>query len=241
MMIIFLVLITVCLAAFTQGIIGFGFALISMPILSIILGVKTAVPLIALTGFCINLYLFLKFRNKIHKNEIIFLLLGSLISVPIGVNVLKYLSENFLMILLALIVFFYLIVSALKVDYKISYNWKKTFIWGFLAGFFGGALNTNGPVIIIYSKIRGHQKDEFRALLANFFFFMGIFLVSNHIIFGIINVNILEYFLILIVPMMLCLHYGFYFYGKIIKEKFEIIIKVFLGIIGLLLIIKSIY
>jgi len=70
---------------------------------------------------------------------------------------------------------------------------------------------------------------------------MGIFLVSNHIIFGIINVNILEYFLILIVPIMLCLHYGFYFYGKIIKEKFEIIIKVFLGIIGLLLIIKSIY
>ncbi|MEF2145901.1 MAG: hypothetical protein V3573_10680 [Desulfovibrionaceae bacterium] len=49
-----LCLITAC-AGFVQGLSGFGSVLLSLPLLSFFLPIKTVIPLVALLAFCINL------------------------------------------------------------------------------------------------------------------------------------------------------------------------------------------
>ncbi|WP_456384925.1 TSUP family transporter, partial [Desulfolithobacter sp.] len=58
---------TVFLAAgFVQGLTGFGSALVAIPLLSLLMDVKTAVPLCTLNGMIITMYLGWRLRNHLH-------------------------------------------------------------------------------------------------------------------------------------------------------------------------------
>jgi hypothetical protein len=59
-------LVLICFAAFfTFGMTGFGSALIAMPLLVPMLGVKVAAPLVALCGVSAEVVLILRYRKQV--------------------------------------------------------------------------------------------------------------------------------------------------------------------------------
>ena len=92
------------LAGFTQGVSGFGAALVAMPLLSMIMDIQTAVPLYMLNGLVLTLYLSLQLRSHVDLKKIRPLFLGCLPGIYIGLLALKNLHSNLLQISLGCLV-----------------------------------------------------------------------------------------------------------------------------------------
>ena len=68
---------------------GFGYQMISIPLLSLVLHSKTAIPLSLFMGLGINCYLVFSSYRDIKIKQILYLLIGSALGVPFGVLILK--------------------------------------------------------------------------------------------------------------------------------------------------------
>ncbi|WP_404823691.1 sulfite exporter TauE/SafE family protein [Pseudodesulfovibrio thermohalotolerans] len=60
------IILIVLAAAFLQGLTGFGFGLIALPLLGFFLSIKTSVPLMVLLALIISLYLTIRLRKCIN-------------------------------------------------------------------------------------------------------------------------------------------------------------------------------
>ncbi len=88
------VALVVFFAAALQTLAGFGFALLVMPLLTLLLGIKTAAPLVALVGFSLYLINLLRYRRGLVWRETLQLLLPALLGVLVGVQLLRTFDEN---------------------------------------------------------------------------------------------------------------------------------------------------
>ena len=109
------------LAAFTQGFSGFGFALVSIPLLSLFVDIKYAIPLGALSGFVVNVYLAIELRKQIKFFELKNLLIGSVVGIPIGVYILSEFDLHLLKLILGILVLVFVILPQYNAVGQIDY------------------------------------------------------------------------------------------------------------------------
>ena len=65
-----LIILVFLMAGFVQGMTGFGPALVAIPLLSLFLDIKSAVPLCVLNSVVITSYLSLKMRKHLDRKKI---------------------------------------------------------------------------------------------------------------------------------------------------------------------------
>lgn len=180
-----LVVVIVFGSSFTLAVTGFGVALVAMPLLSWLLGVQLAAPLVALYGILLNLVILYHYRLSFNYRATAGIIVSSVIGVPLGVWALSNVDETVVLRLLGLILIGYssyvLIVPRLP---RISPNPAWAFGFGFLAGCLGGAYNAFGPPVIIYGNLRRWSRDEFKSNLQGFFLVNGIVVIIMHAVNG---------------------------------------------------------
>ena len=81
---LFLGVVAFC-AGFIQGLSGFGSVLLSLPLLALFLDVKTAIPVVALFGVALTIFLLVQLRQHWDWKKIYPLCLGSIPGAPVGV------------------------------------------------------------------------------------------------------------------------------------------------------------
>ena len=152
MEIISIIAVVFSLAAFMHGLCGFGFSLISVGILSLMIGPKQAVPLtvVASTANCV--YLMIALRKKIMFKKAMELVLLGLIFVPVGVLYLTHFNKSLILRTMGLVILVVAIISLLKLDHAKLFA-AKPFKWvaSSLAGILGGAFNMSGPPLVLYA------------------------------------------------------------------------------------------
>ena len=62
--------LTIFASGLIQGVSGFGSALVAMPILAGLVGVRTAAPLVALIGLVIEFFLLIRYRHALQVREV---------------------------------------------------------------------------------------------------------------------------------------------------------------------------
>jgi len=186
-----------------QGLTGFGSALVAIPLLSLIMDVKQAIPLAILSGLVITTTLVFTLRHLVDWRKILPLVIGSIPGVLLGATVLKQADpvviSRFLGILL-------IVVSSLHLFFR-PRPVKPSRLWGLIAGFFSGAINATvgagGPPAIIYATLQRWSKDEIRATLTGFFVCNGYVTALVHAGHGIIDGMVLRLFLFSFVCVLL--------------------------------------
>lgn len=83
----------VFVAAILQALTGFGFALVVMPLATLVIDLKTAAPLIALVGLTANVVNVIRFRRAVDLGEVARLGVGSALGVPVGIWALVHVDE----------------------------------------------------------------------------------------------------------------------------------------------------
>lgn len=161
----------ILLAGFTQGFTGFGSALIMLPLLTLMVDVKTVVPLVILLGGCINVILYFQVRRNIQWRRIRILVLSCLPGIICGVYILKTMSTSFLEMVIGVVLITFpawLMTRGLP-EKEVAAGWA----WpvGFLSGLLGGSVSAGGPPVIIYTALQPWGKLPIKSTLVGFFLF----------------------------------------------------------------------
>ena len=237
---IILVALIIFIASLSRSTFGFGDALIAMPLLALVMDLKIATPIVALTGFTISLVILLKHRQRFVFREIRELVLFSIIGIPLGILYLKYSDPTIIKIFLGIVLIVFSVFKLLRPSQSYLKSNKSAFAFGLISGALGGAYNTNGPPIIIFGSLKGWEPDEFRLLLQGVFLPTNLFIIIGHVSAGLWTFDMLELLLYISPAIIIAIILGNYLNKRIPGEKFHKYIFVFLIVIGSVLIFKSI-
>lgn len=224
-------------AAFTQGFSGFGFQLISISLLSLLVDIKHVIPMCAMFGLVINVYLVFLLKAHIQFGELKSLIIGSCLGIPVGVYILSETSTDVIKLLMGIILLIFVFLSSVRFikDKHIDSNWG--YIFGVISGILGGILNTNGPPILIYFFLKGWEKIRQKAFISGYFLFSSTVIVIAHAVSGITSKFVLKDFLIFLPFVLIGQAIGAKTFKGISSDFYNKIILFFLGIIGLILIV----
>lgn len=225
----------VFLAAVLQSLSGFGFAVLVMPLITLILDLRTAAPLVAmagLTAYTINL---VRYRRSIEFREVMRLGVASACGVPVGLWVLIHVEESMVKRGLGVVLAAYALYSLAQpvTSRRISPGWG--YLAGWLAGCLGGAYNTPGPPVILYGSLQRWPRDQFRAILQTFFFFNGALVVASHLLARHVTPTVLARYLGVCPALVLGLWVGTRIDRKMQPEQFRLLVTVMILMIGLAL------
>jgi uncharacterized membrane protein YfcA len=196
-----LIAIVVFIAATQQVLSGFGFALIVMPLLTLLIGIRTAAPLVALAGLTLYAANVLRTRREVDLRRLARLALGSVLGVPAGIWALSALDERIVKGALgAVLVAYALYALARPAGLRLrSSRWIVPA--GCLAGCLAGAYNTPGPPVVVYGRLRGWPRDEFRAILQALFLVNGALVAASHLALGHVTGEVLRFYAVAVVAM----------------------------------------
>jgi len=233
------VFLIIFLAIFTQSLTGFGLALVSMPLLTVILGIQTAAPLVALIGLVTELVLLIYFRQALNLQVVWRLALASVVGVPLGVLVLQRVDESLVLAFLGLVVAGYALYALMNFRLPAVQQVGWAYGAGFLAGILGGAYNTSGPPVIIYGHCRGWSPAAFKGNLQGFFLLNTVVILISHFLAANFTPLVWQYGLVALPAAALGIVAGLGLDKRINPLTFRKIVLVALLLLGVWLILDS--
>lgn len=169
-----LVAVIFFLAAFVQGLSGFGSGLVSMALLPLFMGVQQAVAVSSVIGVMITVSFAIRLRAHTDRAEVAPMALAGLLGVPVGLWLLHSLDAGLVTGLLGAVLCTHASWSLLRGDRQgrtLARGWAV--LAGALGGALSGAFNTSGPPVLVYATLRHWPRDVFRANLQTFFTVTG--------------------------------------------------------------------
>ncbi len=165
------VLAIVFAATLIRSALGFGEALIAVPLLALCIPVRVTAPLAVLVSITVAAVVVAQDWRKVHVRSAGWLLFSTLFGIPLGLLLLATGGDRAVKAALAVIIMAFSVYSLtgrtppeLKSD---SRTWLLG--CGFCAGVLGGAYGMNGPPLVIYGAMRRWSAQRFRATLQGYF------------------------------------------------------------------------
>ncbi len=221
------------LAALTQSITGFGLALVSMPLLSLLIGLPQATALVAVISVVVETGLLRRYWASLRWQPVWRLIVASFLGVPLGVVFLKRLPEDLMMAGLGLLLAGYGLYGL--AGWRLPQLRARIWAWlmGLLAGALGGAYNTSGPPVILYGHARRWPPAEFKANLQAFFLTNSTVVFLSHLGAGDITAATWRQTLWALPALLLGLWLGGYADRLLSPQRFRQIVLAALVLLGL--------
>ena len=224
-------------AIFTQSFVGFGLALVSMPLLSALLGLHTAAPLVALISITAEIVLILHYRAALNVRAVSRLIVASLPGIALGVWLLRGVDERIILPLLGIIVAGYALYALFSPRLPRLEHPRWADLLGFVAGLLSGAYNTPGPPVIVYASCRRWPPDEFKSNLQGFFIVNSAVVAVTHLVAGNVTPAVMQQFVVALPAIGLGALAGFALDGRVAPARFHRVVLVALVAIGLSLVL----
>lgn len=190
-MIILFVGIAVLFSSFIRGIAGFGFAIVAVPVMSLVLPPLQAVTLAVLAQLIVGFHDVYALRQDIHKPSVLRLAIGSLIGTPIGIYALAVLSPDAARVLISVAVMLGLLLLLRYKPAEPRPSGHLAAVTGVASGVFSGLAAMPGPPAVAYYLGVGMPAKETRASLLIFFFFSSLIATPGLALAGAIDLHML--------------------------------------------------
>ena len=102
-----LYLLVVFVAVFTQSLVGFGTAMVGMPLLVSLVGIQIASPLVAMIGLTVEVILVIRYWDKLNLRVVWRLIAAAIVGIPLGVMMLKRVDETIVLTILGVVIVSY--------------------------------------------------------------------------------------------------------------------------------------
>lgn len=224
------------IAALLQTTSGFGFALLAMPLVTLLLGVREAAPLVALLGWTLYLVNLLRNRRGVALPVLAPLAVAIAAGVPVGLWALTHLDERLVKQTLGVVLVLYAAYSWLK-PHTAPRPHSKFWAYpaGFLAGCLGGAFNTPGPPVILYGDWQQWPRDLFRSTLQALFLFSSTLVLLSHAAEGRLTRAVWADYAGLVVALLIGVLAGAVIDRRLDKARFRHLVIFLIFITGVLL------
>jgi len=170
-------------AAIVQSISGFGFSLMSVPLMVLVIDLHLAVVVATLIGTISSTsqaWLLRSDRDDVLTKRFI---ASTCVGAPFGLLAFIFVPQNPLKVLLGVGVLFGVVVLARGVDMRATHH-SFDWIMGALSGVLLMATSTNGPPLVFTLQARHVEAKTFRATLNTVFAFSGYLAIVLYTISG---------------------------------------------------------
>jgi uncharacterized membrane protein YfcA len=157
------------LATLIRSSLGFGEALVAVPLLALLVPVKVAAPVAVMASITVAAIVVAQDWKKVHARSAARLVVPSMLGIPLGLLVLRTGAEALVKGGLAIVIIAfaaYLLLGGRQRELKDD---RLAWLFGFVAGVLGGAYGMNGPPLVLYGSMRGWSPQHFRATLQGYF------------------------------------------------------------------------
>lgn len=154
----------VLLATGVQTVTGFGFALLAVPLMSLVIPTEVAVVVSASLGLLSSAGQAVAERHHGDRRTIAWLLGGALIGAPFGLVVLKLATDRQLRMVLVAVILVFLIVNLRGFTLERSSRALELGA-GVVSGVLNSSLSTNGPPLVMALHPRHLPPPQFRGTL----------------------------------------------------------------------------
>ena len=219
---------------------GFGDALIAMPLLVLALGIRTAAPLVALVGTTIALLIAWRQWHSVDLMATTRLIVASCLGIPLGLVFVKDVSAPLMHALLGGLLIAFSVYSLVQPQFDMRQErGAAAYVFGFLAGVLGGAYNTVGPLIVVYGHLRRWSPDRFRATLQGYFFPVYLCIVIGHGFVGLLTPYVFQLNGLSLPVILAAIWLGSRLNAAIPRERFTQVLNVALIGLGLVLCLRA--
>lgn len=235
------ILTIVFFAVLGRATFGFGEALVSMPVLVLLVGLDIARPYIAILSIFNGVAILaghfrhLKFRSA----------LPLVFAAAFGIAVAFWLLDDMkayeaaVKATLGVIIICFSLFKLIGPE-RLHLNSDRTALaFGFVAGVLAGAYNTPGPPIVVYGTMRRWTADQFRATFQGFALPCTSIVVIGHAIKGTITQPVLWLVVASLPVCIVAILLGRWLSRKITENRFSQILYILLLGMGLFLVINS--
>lgn len=230
-------------ASLVHGSIGFGFGMIATPLVALFTDMQTTITYMLIPTMAVNILSILsegKFFEALKKFWFIILLM--VIGSALGTYLLVYTNSEFFKLLLAFIIFVYLLQSMVKIEASFISKYPKSSTYGL--GIFGGMLsgltNIVAPLMIMYTlELKYSRKDSIQ--LSNLcFLFTKIGQIVVFLSLGAFGSQAFSMSAIGVLVVVFGMILGIKLKSKIDTKLYTKILKILLFIIACILVFETI-
>lgn len=169
------------LAALVQSVTGFGFALVAVSLLPLLMDLHAAVLLVIALSLVSNVVLLWHYRHSFEWSRVGHLLGAALVTIPLGVVALNYVPEQLALRLLGGLILAYVVYSWLQLSPPNLSGIRWAYAFGAASGLLTGAFNTGGPPIVVYASCNQWSPEQFKGNMPGVFCATSVVAIAAHL------------------------------------------------------------
>ncbi|MEO7371828.1 MAG: sulfite exporter TauE/SafE family protein, partial [Ilumatobacteraceae bacterium] len=158
----------VFVAAFMQIVAGFGFALLSVPLMTLAIEPKIAVVVSSMTAIFVTSWQAYHSRADADRVLVRRMTISAYVGMPLGLLVFLTVDDNVLRFLLGIAVLIAVVLLAMRIDLH-HVGPRLDYGAGFVSGVLNSSLSTNGPPLVFALHARQLSAATFRATISTVF------------------------------------------------------------------------
>jgi len=221
-------------AGVTQGLTGFGFNLVSVPILVIFLPPKIVVPVTLINSALTSAVIVFKARKWVDVKRIWPLMIAGIAGMPFGTYLLIVLEVGVLKVSIGVVIALFAVAFLVGFTKRIK-NEKLAFApVGFVSGLLTGSMAMSGPPVILFFTNQGISKRVFRASIAAYFMVLTLATIPIFAIGGLMTQEVITYTILFMPAVIIGALTGIVVAHKVGEGLFKKIALVLVILAGLL-------
>jgi uncharacterized membrane protein YfcA len=234
------VLAVLFLATLVRSTFGFGEALVSVPLLALIMPVEVAAPVAALVSITVAGVVLAQDWSEVHARSAGRLVLSTLLGIPLGLLLLTRVAEPVVKAILACVIVAFSAYSLLSRTRYVLEDDRLAWLFGLGAGVLGGAYGMNGPPLVIYGALRGWSPTRFRATLQGYFLPASVVVLGGFWLAGLWTPAVTRYYLVSLPAVLIAIAMGRVLNRRMRGPRFLLYIHAGLVIIGATLLLQAV-
>lgn len=236
-----LVLAVVFVATLVRSALGFGEALVAVPLLALMIPVAVAVPLAVLLSVTVAAVIVAQDWDKVHVRAAWRLVVPTLFGIPLGLLALTAVAEPVVKAALAgVIIAFSAYCLARRTPAELTDD-RLAWAFGFVAGVLGGAYGVNGPPLVVYGALRRWPPEQFRATLQGYFLPASLVGLAGYWAAGLWVPAVTRYYLLSLPPAAVAIVLGRAVNRRMTGRAFLAVVHVGLIAAGAALFVQSVW
>lgn len=236
------VLAVIFVATLIRSTLGFGEALVAVPLLALRTPVAIAAPLAVLVSVVVAGVVVVQDWRRIEVRSAGGLIVASLFGIPLGVLLLARIDDRVVKSILGAIIFafsFYSLAARNRPHLRDDHlGWLLG--CGFLSGILGGAYGMNGPPLAVYGAFRRWSPQHFRATLQAYFLPASLAGLIGYASIGLWSAAVTRYFLLSLPGVAVAIAIGRSLNHRLSGDGFLRSVHVGLLTIGVVLLVQGI-
>lgn len=225
-------------ATLVRSTLGFGEALVAVPVLALIIPVKVAAPVAALVSITVAAAVVIQDWRHIHLRSAAWLIVSTIVGIPLGLLLLTRVAEPIVKAVLAVIIIAFALQSLRRRAWHLATE-RLAWAFGLAAGVLGGAYGMNGPPLAVYGSMRGWSPAEFRATLQGYFLPASALGMAGYWAVGLWTPAVTHFYLLSLPAVVVAIALGHLLSRRLSPRRFAAAVYIGLAVTGAVLLAQS--